>query len=264
MVDGVTSCEPICSIPIVRFLPLRIPNCKKLSTQHMQRLSAALQDGVDKVLMHYSSNDEVTEDEIAQLFALLQTSKTKELVFEYGLTPTLASHMAMSLQTNTCLRTLDISENELGCDTIVEIAEMLKHNTCLWELNLGGNAIEDEGALAIAEALRVNKTLKLLNLSGNEISDLGGEAILLALREENYGLQRINLFSNLISDLELIRGLRICLDFNEILRVLVTMRSAQQIGRLGKQSCVRMLPEELCRILSKMLICTLSQLRQHR
>lgn len=223
----------------------------------LPRLSAALQSGMEKVSIQshvYPSSEEVTEDEVVELFVLLQISKTKELVFEYGLTPTLASHMAMSLQTNIHLRTLDISENELGCDATVEIAEMLKHNTSLWELNLGGNDIEDEGALAIANALRVNKTLKLLNLSDNEISDLGGEAILLALREENYGLERVNLFSNLISDLEVIRGLRMCLDFNEILRVLVTLRSAHQISRLGKHSSARMLPEELCRILSKMLV----------
>ncbi|KAH9254833.1 hypothetical protein BASA81_007083 [Batrachochytrium salamandrivorans] len=225
------------------------------------KLKLALSQGQDKVsvcsYIHSHSDDgggETSEDEIVSMLQLLAISHTKELVWEFGLEYQFMIPLTTALQNKTTqLRVLDVSENLLGCDSALLLADMLCTNTSLEELDLSGNEIEDDGAVALANALRVNPWLKLLDLSDNEIGDFGAEAMVLAL-EGNYGLKRINLFRNRVSDLQLLQQLRHVLDTNEQFRLLVAIRSAQLVPRLGKDSFAKALPGDLCRILKAMLM----------
>ena len=67
------------------------------------------------------------------------------------------------------LTTLDISDNNIGLEAILVLAEALKDNTTLTTLDISNNYIGDEGAIALAEAVGVggNRTLTTINISKN-------------------------------------------------------------------------------------------------
>ena len=90
------------------------------------------------------------------------------------------------------LTTLYLSENKLGPEGGVAVAEALKVNGSLTALRLGDNAIGDEGATALGAALTVNSSLTSLDIHWNKIGAKGGRAIAEALRVNN-SLTEINL-----------------------------------------------------------------------
>lgn len=98
------------------------------------------------------------------------------------------------------LTTIDLSDNFLGNQGTISVADALKINSSTKELMLcGENNIGDEGAEAIAEMLKVNKSLKFINLHINDIGVEGGKALSKAL-QVNSTLEKINLTSNYIGE----------------------------------------------------------------
>ena len=102
------------------------------------------------------------------------------------------------LQTNTTIRTLDISycgishegveslvralaslqklyisSNKIGDNGIAHIATALKTNTTMRTLDIRNCGLSDEGAESLARALAVNRSLQKLDISNNEIGDNG-------------------------------------------------------------------------------------------
>jgi hypothetical protein len=74
------------------------------------------------------------------------------------------------------------TENDIGIEGAIQLADALKSNTTLTELNLRGNRpvsssrslnignmIENEGAIKLFEALKSNSTLTSFNISGLKI-----------------------------------------------------------------------------------------------
>ncbi|XP_050392919.1 leucine-rich repeat-containing protein 45 [Patella vulgata] len=70
---------------------------------------------------------------------------------------------------NTCLKALDLRNNQINHDGAAELAASLKRNTTLRALDLRWNNIGLIGGRAILEMLRSNKTLSRLELAGNNI-----------------------------------------------------------------------------------------------
>lgn len=68
------------------------------------------------------------------------------------------------------------------------LATELKTNTTLRSLDLSKNQIGPEGALALAEALEVNTSLCALDLSYNQIGEIGAKALLSAKTTSLRGL----------------------------------------------------------------------------
>ena len=81
------------------------------------------------------------------------------------------------LKVNTCLTTLDLSENGIGAAGVKSLSEALKGNTCLTTLDLSENEIDAAGAESLSESLKVNTCLTTLNLSLNEIDAAGAESL---------------------------------------------------------------------------------------
>jgi hypothetical protein len=98
-----------------------------------------------------------------------------------------------------------------------------------------------------------NDTLLSIDLSWNAVQDVGAEAMLSMLRS-NVSLVKVNLFGNDISDLEVIKELRRVQGNNGEIRVLLAMRSAQLVVRLGKKSLLRIFPLGLLRQVCKMIV----------
>ena len=84
------------------------------------------------------------------------------------------------LKENKVLKSLNLSNNNLGELALLYIAKGLQHNTSLVQLNLSSCAltVTDRSEQALGEMLKTNTTLKGLNMSGNtSLGDTGVKCI---------------------------------------------------------------------------------------
>jgi hypothetical protein len=85
----------------------------------------------------------------------------------------------LELQTNTRVKSIDLSANAITADGIWIMAQKgFSKNTTIQQLNLSDNRIRDSGARALAMALEVNPCIELINITGNGISDDGVSALM--------------------------------------------------------------------------------------
>ncbi|XP_068684668.1 NLR family CARD domain-containing protein 3-like [Montipora foliosa] len=118
------------------------------------------------------------------------------------------------LKVNTCLTTLNLTQNKIGtagveflsealkvntCLTTLDLSvnKALKVNTCLTTLGLGWNTIHAAGAEFLSEALKVNTCLTTLELSVNKVGSAGAKSLSEALKV-NTCLTTLNLSGNKI------------------------------------------------------------------
>jgi len=97
-------------------------------------------------------------------------------------------------------KSLDLSNNSIGNEGAIDLAEMLKVNKSLTRLDLSNNSIGDDGAIALAKMLKVNTSLEWLILSNNSIGDKGAKALAKTLKEVNRSLKCLILSNNSIGD----------------------------------------------------------------
>ena len=111
--------------------------------------------------------------------AVINTTTVKQLdISRNGLTSLEAPAVSDMM---TCLEELYISNNDLGDDGAVILADGIKKNNTLKSLEIGDNDIRDRGAIAIANSLTHNTTMKVLGINGNPISRDGAIAIAKAI-----------------------------------------------------------------------------------
>ncbi|KAK6176184.1 hypothetical protein SNE40_014514 [Patella caerulea] len=126
----------------------------------------------------------------------LQHMQEPTLVMKYhGLGPLGIKAVALALQINTQVLSLDIEGNWIEGIGGKYIANMLKDNIYITELNLADNNLGSKGAAPICEMLAVNTTLQILNLSGNNFTDSDAVYFVEALTE-NRRVQFLNLSHN--------------------------------------------------------------------
>lgn len=129
------------------------------------------------------------------------------------------THLHDGLRLNTSLRTLDVSNNNIGndgCAVLVEafescglsyvnlarnkignagaavLAAALQGDLLLQRLNLSDNSVTGRGAVLLADALLVNTTLEAMDLGQNALGKAGGVAIGGCLNK-NWALNSLNL-----------------------------------------------------------------------
>jgi hypothetical protein len=100
---------------------------------------------------------------------------------------------------NNVVEKLDIPFNELGTEEVGIFALVLLANQNLKSLVISNNNIGDAGALELAAALRQNDTLDILNLDSNQIGSDGASALSDAL-VANDALKELDLRSNSVGD----------------------------------------------------------------
>ncbi|KAL5008709.1 hypothetical protein ScPMuIL_014290 [Solemya velum] len=103
--------------------------------------------------------------------------------------------LAHALQNNTCVLTLDLSDNWLEGEGGEHIAEMLKENCYITDLNISDNKLGSRGMAAISKMLQDNNSLRSIILSGNEFSDQDASHVAAAMNE-NVQLVELNLSNN--------------------------------------------------------------------
>ena len=67
---------------------------------------------------------------------------------------------------NTVVTDLNLSDNALGTEGTIAVADMLKENCYITHLDLSDNNLTSAGAYALAEMLTTNSTISHCNFSG--------------------------------------------------------------------------------------------------
>eukprot|EP01051_Picozoa_sp_SAG22_P009782 SAG22_NODE_840_length_6896_cov_3.900103_3_plen_805_part_00 len=88
-----------------------------------------------------------------------------------------AEHVSEALKDNVEMEYLDVSDNRLGFKGGLAMASLLRENGTLKDVCLSGNKLCDRVAVEVSNALTKNSTLTRLDLSRNDIADKGGAAI---------------------------------------------------------------------------------------
>ena len=112
-----------------------------------------------------------------------------------------AAEIAVGLEKNLSLRTLDLSNNQVK-NSVRFLSEALCHNSSLLSLTLSSNFLENSGAFLLVPMLKKNTTLRTLFLDRNGVTEVGYAALAVAWIS-NRSLQSLGLSSNPISDREL-------------------------------------------------------------
>ena len=130
--------------------------------------------------------------------ALNDNTTLKEIILSHhvysnpndGITHDGAERLAKALEVNTTLKTLNLSNNNVGDEGAKHLAKALEANTTLKTLNLSNNNIGFKGTInganAIATMLTFNITLEIIDLSNNKISGAAANRIFKALGSDNY------------------------------------------------------------------------------
>ena len=112
-----------------------------------------------------------------------------------------------SLIFNQSVESLDFSNNFLGDQSTISIANLISKNKTLQSINLGSNSIHNEGCRHLINALNKNSTLHNLNLENNDISnDLIQRIEELLMKNTNKNLPGRNELQFLKSDSKLYKG----------------------------------------------------------
>jgi hypothetical protein len=142
----------------------------------------------------------------------------------YVVTPDGTAALGRGLQKNRSLRTVNLSNIELGGkaekDGLMSIVTMLKVQTStITHLDLSHNRISPKDSVLIADSLRVNKALRLLNLADNDIRSKGAKRIAAALKN-NTKLEALLLSNNKVLRKDVARAFADALTLNETLSTL--------------------------------------------
>ena len=73
------------------------------------------------------------------------------------------------IQTNTTVTHLDLSDNGLGTEGTVAVADMLKENCFISHINLSDNAMGPPGAFVVSDMLLSNSSITHCYLRGKYI-----------------------------------------------------------------------------------------------
>ncbi|KAH9256000.1 hypothetical protein BASA81_005776 [Batrachochytrium salamandrivorans] len=197
------------------------------------------------------NNDQLGGDPFQQF--MLHHSFSK-LTGRLGLgTNQLMSNCGGALSRMLCtssLTELDVSHNHLG-DVGVQVLCKALPKCQLRVLIVSSNRLTSPGISSLAKSMQRSK-LVALDVSFNEFGNVGGQSLLRAIKSPTCRVSQLRHHCNRLSS-NLASALDLALEGENRKRILIIMRSAQQISRLGKHSFANAFPKDLCRMLQAML-----------
>lgn len=108
--------------------------------------------------------------------------------------PSSACFLSNVLLLNSTITSLNLSANSLGDQGMIHLSSTLAHHRTLRHLDVGLNHFRVKGAQALSSALKTNRALKVLRLGHNEIGEQGADFLATALHV-NSTLTTLNLTS---------------------------------------------------------------------
>jgi len=134
--------------------------------------------------MEQSNIDEVAAFELA---ALLGSNGVLEQLWLGGnqLSTAGAIFILNSLVHLSTLKALDLSYNNIGCQSADSVAAVIQCNPMIQYLSLDGNDLLDSGVVTICQVLKSVAKLRILSLSSNGITDGASEAISFVMSSNN-------------------------------------------------------------------------------
>eukprot|EP00944_MAST-04C_sp_MAST-4C-sp1_P008491 g8491.t1 len=133
------------------------------------------------VISHNMMESHLDDEEtvITELLQSLRSSKTlTSLGLRHcGLTESNILTLLSSMKHMDALRLLDVSENSIGPDGTIELAEHLKYSKNLIDFNIFGNNCQDEGTMAVLKSVIEHPKIQNLNIGMNDITTKCSEDI---------------------------------------------------------------------------------------
>ncbi|KAM9339212.1 uncharacterized protein ABDE67_016868 [Symphorus nematophorus] len=117
----------------------------------------------------------------------------------YGVGPCGAKALAIALQNDIVITTLELEDNALRAQGTRYLMEMLQTNITIQSLNLSNNQLHLEGANVISKMLLDNYYIKSLKLSGNDFDDAAAKYLTDALKGD-YVVTELDLSHNKFSE----------------------------------------------------------------
>ena len=127
----------------------------------------------DKLTKLYINDNSVTDDIITHIIGTVISSNTRLREIDISgnnLQVKGAINIAVALQSIVMLTKLCISNNNMTCQAANDIAVVITHNAHLQDLDIGGNDLLAAGATIIAESLQKISTLRKLYINNNKIT----------------------------------------------------------------------------------------------
>ena len=135
---------------------------------------------------------------IALAHALRGSSVEDLLLSEYDISLEATQGLTQVLsEGSTCLKSLDLSKNNIGDEGVVALAKALP-NTRIEELKLNMNEITEVGVAEICNAVKSTPTLVELYLGGNNLTDTSAKFLAETIR--SCPLKKLNLNLNKFTD----------------------------------------------------------------
>lgn len=160
------------------------------------------------------SSNNLTDSSIDDLSSVFYTLKCKLKKIDLSnnkITSKGANRLLLSLKQNEFLTHLTLENNpSIGNDDLGELTMFFKNNECLEYFNLSNCGIEEHHVKDMVEGLHANnannftsgnQTVNTLILSNNQIRTKGViHLVSLIENDNNIGIKRLDLSSNMISD----------------------------------------------------------------
>eukprot|EP01083_Nonionella_stella_P093463 261956_1 len=151
----------------------------------LENILSVISADSDKTLTHLSVSNIRFWDVILIGQALRNNSTVISLsIRDSTLERTACESLAGALRENKSLTLLELTHCRIGCEVKV-LANAIEENSTLTDLRLSDNNIGEEGILSIAEMVSVNRTLQSLEVSRNSFSHIGASHLAMALSGKN-------------------------------------------------------------------------------
>lgn len=118
--------------------------------------------------------------------------------------------IASMMKENYYITELDVSSNHLGFKGCQCVCDMLQNNSTLLKIDLSDNGLDDRATVSLLEAFKGNDKLAWMNLSHNKFSERSGESLGLGI-SSNDSLEYLDLSWNHLrrkGAIEIANGLR--------------------------------------------------------
>uniref|UniRef100_A0A8C2KNZ5 NACHT domain-containing protein n=1 Tax=Cyprinus carpio TaxID=7962 RepID=A0A8C2KNZ5_CYPCA len=194
------------------------------------------------------SENELGDTRVNQITALLQDKHCKLNTLQLhgcGLTEESCSALATVLRSNSSLKELDMSSNNLQDSGVKKLRNGLEDTNCTLEkLGLSDCSITEEGYKALASALRSNPShLTELDLTGNDPGQSGVKELSDLLQDPNCQLKTLR-FLGTAAD-------KACQDVNRVLGenlLLLRELNLSELGLSGLNKLAAVLQDKHCKL----------------